>query len=87
MPELDAPQFFALLCEAVEPLQRAFGDEIRLYLRDLSCAEDCLWKAVIEIPPDFQGDPEAALRSFDEDWWLANCHRSDGGLVFDYERT
>ena len=79
------PQLYWLLIDAVKPLQRTFGDKRIIYLRVLSADEDSILKVVIQLPADFGGDPEHALRSFDETWWLHNCHRSSGALVFDYE--
>ena len=76
-----------LLKESIPPLQAAFGPfpgEVR-FQRD---SEDFLFlvKVVILLPLDYH-DPEAALRRFDEAWWIDNCHRSNGHVVFDYELT
>lgn len=79
------PQLYRLLIEAVKPLQHAFGDKRIIHVRVLSSDEDSILKVAIQLPADFGGDPEHALRSFDDTWWLHNCHRSSGALVFDYE--
>ena len=50
-----------------------------------SSDDDSILKVAVQLPADFDRDPERALQSFDEEWWLNNCHRSGGVLVFDYE--
>ena len=79
------PALYSLLIEAVEPLRHAFGDKRLIYARIQSSDQDSLLKVVVRLPANFGGDPECALQIFDEEWWLNNCHRSDGALVFDYE--
>lgn len=74
----------ALLAEARPHLGRAFGVS-RTGLRYQRTDDGVHWKLVMLLPRDFSGDPEACLRQFDETWWLNNCHRSGGRLVFDYE--
>ena len=81
----EEPALYSLLIDAVAPLQRAFGDRRLVYIRVQSCDEDSLLKVVIRLPANFGGDPECALQAFDREWWLNNCHRSGGALVFDYE--
>ena len=80
----EEPALYLLLGEAVEPLRSAFGKRCILQARVVSSDEDSLLKVAVQLPASF-GDPESALRSFDQDWWLNNCHRSGAGLVFDYE--
>jgi hypothetical protein len=79
------PALYPLLVEAVKPLQHAFGDRRLIYARIQSSDEDNLLKVVVRLPANFCSDPECALEAFDEEWWLNNCHRSGGVLVFDYE--
>jgi len=79
------PALHSLLIEAVEPLQHAFGDKRLIYIRILSSDEDSILKVTIRLPANFGVNPESALRAFDDEWWLNNCHRSRGVLVFDYE--
>jgi hypothetical protein len=81
----EEPALYSLLIDAIVPLQRAFGDRRLVYIRIQSCDEDSLLKVAIRLPANFGGDPECALQAFDEEWWLNNCHRSGGTLVFDYE--
>jgi hypothetical protein len=76
---------FSLLLEAVEPLRIAFGEKRLLQIRVQCSDDDRLLKVAVQLPADFGSDPETALRSFDRAWWLNNCHRSGGVLVFDYE--
>lgn len=79
------PALYALLIDAVKPLRHAFGDKRIVHVRVQSSDEDSILKVTVQLPADFGADPERALRSFDEEWWLNNCHRSGGALVFDYE--
>ena len=79
------PAISPLLMGAVEPLRNAFGDRRLIYIRTQSSDEDNLLRVVIRLSADFGSDPERALRSFHKEWWLNNCHRSGGTLVFDYE--
>jgi hypothetical protein len=79
------PAISSLLMGAVEPLRGAFGDRRLIYIRIQSSDEDSLLKVAVLLPADFGNDPELALQSFDEEWWLNNCHSSGGTLVFDYE--
>lgn len=79
------PVLYSLLIEAVEPLRRAFGDKRIIHVRVQSSDEDSILKVAVQLPADFGGDGESALQSFDEKWWLNNCRRSGGALVFDYE--
>lgn len=79
------PALAALLIEAVKPLRNAFGEGRILQLRVQSSDDDSFLKVAVQLPSHFDGDPERALRSFDAGWWLENCHRSGGALVFDYE--
>lgn len=75
---------YGILIGAVRPLRRAFGERRALQLRAQFGDEEVTLKAVVWLPANFEG-PERALRSFDEAWWLQNCKRSGGSLVFDYE--
>jgi hypothetical protein len=79
------PELYRLLVEAVRSLQNAFGDGLIMQLRVQSSGDESVLKVAVQLPADFAGDPERALRSFDAEWWLDNCHRSGGALVFDYE--
>ncbi len=74
---------FPLLVEAVAPLNNAFCGQV-FHLRVLYSDDGRLLKVEALLPADFH-DPDQALRSFDQAWWLDNCHRSGGALVFDYE--
>jgi hypothetical protein len=79
------PALYSLLIEAVEPLRQAFGDKRLIYIRVLSSDEDSILKVTVRLLANFGDNPEDALQAFDEEWWLKNCHRSGGTLVFDYE--
>ena len=80
------PGLNSVLMDAVEPLQKAFGDKPVLKARIQHADEDRLLKVAVQLPASFSADPEAALRSFDESWWIENCHRSSL-IEFDYERS
>lgn len=79
------PALYSLLIEAVKPLRHAFGDKRLIYIRVQSSDEDSILKVTVRLPANFGDNPEGALQAFDEEWWLNNCHRSAGALVFDYE--
>ncbi len=79
------PALYQLLIDAVAPLRHAFGDKRVIHIRVQSSDEDSILKVAVQLPATFEGDPERALQSFDAAWWLHNCHRSGGVLVFDYE--
>jgi hypothetical protein len=81
----EQPALYTLLIEAVRPLHNAFGERRLIQIRVQSSDDDSLLKVAVQLPADFSGDPELALRSFDRNWWLDNCQRSGGALVFDYE--
>jgi hypothetical protein len=81
----EEPQLYPLLLDAVEPLQQTFGNKRLIYIRVQTSDEDSILKVTIWLPTNFGGDPERVLQDFDKEWWLKNCHRSGGALVFDYE--
>lgn len=81
----EEPVLYALLIEAVEPLQHAFGSGRILKLRVQISDDDSFVKVAVQLPQNLDYDPERALGSFDAGWWLNNCHRSGGALLFDYE--
>ena len=81
----EEPALGPLLMEAVGPLKNAFGERPIVQIRVQFSDDDSLVKVGVQVPADLGGEPERSLRSFDELWWLKNCHRSGGTLVFDYE--
>lgn len=81
----EEPAIYALLIDAVRPLQVAFGERRLFHIRLQHSDDDSFLKVAVQLPFDFDDDPEDALRSFDRQWWLNNCHRSGGTLVIDYE--
>ena len=78
------PTLFPLLMEASQPLQTAFGEKALFHVLVQYSDEDNLLRVAVQLPPDF-AEPAKALGSFDRNWWVNNCHRSGGMLVFDYE--
>lgn len=81
----EEPALVSLLTEAVRPLRNAFGEGPIVQIRVQFSDDDSLVKVAVQLAADAGGEPERSLRSFDERWWLKNCHRSGGVLVFDYE--
>ena len=79
------PALYQLLIEAVTPLHHAFGDTAILHMHIQSSDEDSILKVAVQLPATFEGDPDCALQAFDDAWWVHQCHRSGGVLVFDYE--
>ena len=85
MARLDeSPSTYPLLMEAAVALQNSFGADRILQIRMYASDDDTLLQVAVQLPRSFE-NPEHALNSFDSDWWLNNCQRSDGTLVFDYE--
>jgi hypothetical protein len=81
------PALYALALEATPALEAAFGavlnwTELRM-LRDEG--GDALLLVVARVDSHDTAYLDGLLRLFDETWWLANCHRAGGQLVFDYE--
>jgi hypothetical protein len=72
-----------LLLDAVQPLRESFGEKL-LQLQANSDGEDVSLRATI-LWPDSAESAHAALDNFDQRWWLDNCNRAHGYLVFDYE--
>ena len=82
----EEPVLFELLSEAVRPLRKAFGEGRLMEIRTQDAEDGSFLNVAVQLPADFgDGRAEQALSSFDRDWWLDNCHRSGGSLVFDYE--
>jgi hypothetical protein len=72
-----------LLLEAVRPLRTSFGEKL-LQLQANSDGDDIFLKSTILWPGD-AASARAALDNFDQSWWLDNCTRAHGHLIFDYE--
>ena len=81
----DEPALYALLIEAALPLRKAFGFGRVFQMRVQVSDDDRFIKVVVQMPTDPAAVPEQALSAFDANWWLENCQRSGGALVFDYE--
>ncbi len=75
---------YELLSESIRPLMAAFGEDRIICVRAQPHGDGRLLKVSVQLPAGFI-NAEQALRHFDREWWLDNCHRSDGSLVFDYE--
>lgn len=79
----ERPMLYVLLLDAVRPLQAQFGERL-FCIRVEHSDYDSLLKVAVQVPADFP-QPERALHTFDMNWWINNCQRSGGSLVFDYE--
>lgn len=79
------PATLTLLSEAANWLDAAFGPGKLKLLRLLQ--EDSGYSSVFGIVlwPGSVEDGHAALREFDQSWWLANCHRAGGLVNFNIE--
>jgi hypothetical protein len=74
-----------LLLESVPYLRKSFGQETPLALEIM--ADDGPPRAIYALAL-WRGDrinSRAALRDFDEAWWLNNLENAGGAIVFDYE--
>ena len=80
-----APTTSRPLAFRARPLPAGTGELQSLQRFYIFADDERLLRVAVQLPADFEGDPEAALSSFDCEWWLSNCHRS-GAVVFDYER-
>jgi hypothetical protein len=78
----EVPVLFSLLKEAVDPIYAEFGDAIILQLRAQESDENVLLRVVIQSALNIE-EAEVALERFEDAWWLDNCHKSSGSLVFD----
>lgn len=81
----ESPFLGELLWEAVAQLDCSFGPGSIKKVEVIRSDEGLSIGVIIRNCADGPNDAEDALREFDEKWWLLNCHRSDGSLVFDYE--
>jgi hypothetical protein len=79
-----SPEIVPLLAEACEQLRRSFGDAVfeleRVDDPEAPAGEPMLFLVIrSHLDP---GDADAALRQFDEGWWIDNLHRARGKLEF-----
>ncbi len=77
------PSLYALLREAVAPLKAAFPNEAFFQLEVLK-DDDFMLRVIVRLPAGTVNAAEM-MRSFKQNWWFKNCHRSEASLVFDYE--
>lgn len=74
-----------VLLEAAPHLKQYFGADTPLHLR-VNFDEDgsrtlqslAIWKGTLR-------EAKAALARVDKAWWLRNCRRGSGNIIFDYE--
>jgi hypothetical protein len=80
----ETPVLADLLLEAVPPLRKAFGGDKVRKLRMVAGGGEAM--LVVSVTwPGSEESAEAAREKFLDDWWLANCHRAEADLIFDYE--
>ena len=78
------PHITALLSEAREPLEKAFGHNARVSLTVTKHPESAEGEYLVSrietsLPPK---QASATLDVFDDTWWLANAPRAEGQLLF-----
>ena len=76
-----------LIEEGTPALLAAFGGQGTLTVRREVDAQGFWIHAVLMLPPDYAGDPDADLHTFKERWWVAQRDRSAGRLVWAYARA
>lgn len=81
----ESPFLGELLWEAVAQLDCSFGPGSIKKVEVIRSDEDLSIRVVACNPSITPDEAETSLRNFVRQWWLHNCHRSDGSLVFDYE--
>ena len=72
------------LSQAAPAIQEAFGLQKPV---DFLVAQrpNELWKADIQLPETWTVDAaEAALRIFDEGWWIEHRHEAGDSIIIDY---
>lgn len=74
-----------LLLDAVPWLKSAFGDTATLQLQLMIEEDEPTALCGLVLWTDSLASAQEALRRFDESWWLNNCRRASGNLVFDIE--
>lgn len=74
----------ALLHEGLDEFDVLSGRDVpaRLALCQGAEEDDAVLRVVWQMRPGEDGGQ--LLRTFDTCWWLRECHRSEGRLVFDY---
>ena len=70
-----------LLDESLAPLLAAFGDVDAIVIRRLCTDAGDLWRVLVQVPARPEVDYERCLHTFDQTWWLQQCHRSAGDVV------
>jgi hypothetical protein len=74
-----------ILLESVPYLRKSFGQETPLALEIMSDDGPPRAIYVLALWRGDRIDSRAALRDFDEAWWINNLEKAGGGIVFDYE--
>lgn len=74
----------ALLHEGLDAFDGLCGRDVPANLALCQGADDAVLRVVWHLRPGEDGGQ--LLRTFDTCWWLRECHRSEGLLVFDYEQ-
>jgi hypothetical protein len=75
----------ALLHEAAPKLKESFGADTILKLELGANGDEGSVLRVLAMWPGSLASANAALKNFDESFWIANCDRASGYLVVDRE--
>jgi hypothetical protein len=75
----------SLLNEAAPKLKECFGADTVIQLELGSAGDESPTLRVLAMWPGSLASANAALRAFDESFWIANCDRASGNLVIDRE--
>jgi hypothetical protein len=75
----------ALLHEAAPKLKESFGSDTILKLELGTDGDEGSVLRLLAMWPGSLASANAALKNFDESFWIANCDRASGGLVIDRE--
>src|ERR1051326_1233880 len=82
---IEQNQLTDILVQAIEPLNKAFGESLT---KTLTVVEDDEGSRTLFCLVAFTGSPKdarKALDAFDRNWWLMNARRFVGKLNFDFE--
>ena len=78
-------ELFVILIESVKPLGNAFGRKRVLQMTGQSSDDGLMLRVAVQLPAEIATEASGQLHSFDQNWWLQNCRRTNGALVFDCE--
>jgi hypothetical protein len=74
-----------ILLDAIPWLKKAFGNSAPFQLQLMVEEDEPTILCGLVLWTESLTSAQEALRRFDESWWLSNCRRASGNLIFDYE--